>query len=338
MPTVRPAALHLLALALLSALAASLIAPSATASCGSSSCPLDLHALGLTSSSPFVLDLSFQYIHQDRLMHGTAPGYFGEVATDHNEVSTINRLTTLQGSYLVTPRLQVTATLPFVSRSHEHIAVDAGGTLEQWNFSALGDAAAQARYRVFAGDSAVHNSLWVSAGVKFPTGARHEISRATGAPAEVTIQPGTGSTDVLIGAAWNGGFLHETGLQGLFGSTTVIPYFASVTYRRNGRGTDAYRRGDEVQISVGSEYPLSPRIRLLAQINGRRTSKDDVGATAENPNLTGGRYVFVSPGLRVMLLHGASAYTYVQLPAYQNVNGLQLTSRVNYVVGIQQRF
>jgi hypothetical protein len=46
----------------------------------------------------------------------------------------------------------------------------------------------------------------------------------------------------------------------------------------------------------------------------------------------------VSPGLRVLLPHRASAYGYVQLPAYENVNGLQLTSRVNYVIGIQQRF
>ncbi len=322
----------------IAAIAALLVAPSTIASCGSSSCPLELHGLDLTTSTPFVLDLSFQYIHQDRLMHGTRPGHFGEVPTDHNELSTINRLTTLQASYLVTPRLQVTAIAPFVSRSHEHLAADAGGTLEQWSFSALGDAAAQARYGVFISNTPKHQSLWVSAGVKFPTGARHELSRSNGEPAEVTIQPGSGSTDFSAGLTWNSGFLHDTGLPGILGTTTVIPYFASVTYRRNGRGTDFYRRGDELQISVGSEYPLSNRIDVLAQLNARQQSKDFAGSTGEDPNLTGGRYLFVSPGLRLILPGHASAYGYVQLPVYQNVNGLQLTSRVNYIVGIQQRY
>lgn len=307
------------------------------ASCGSSSCPLDLHALGLTTASPFVLDLSLQSITQNRLMHGTSAGYFGEVPDDHHEVSTVNRLATLQGSYLVNPRLQVSATLPFVSRRHEHIAAESGA-VEQWNFSALGDVAAQARYEVFQSHSSAPNQLWISAGLKFPTGARHEVSATNGAPAEVTIQPGTGSTDILLGASWNGGFLHDTGLPGLLGNTTVIPYFASVNYRRNGRGTDSYRKGNELQLSVGSEYPLSDRVHVLGQINARQASKDFVGSTDEDPNLTGGKYVFVSPGLRVMIGRGASAYGYVQVPVYQNVNGLQLTSRVNYMIGIQQRF
>ena len=53
---------------------------------------------------------------------------------------------------------------------------------------------------------------------------------------------------------------------------------------------------------------------------------------------TGGTFVYASPGLRIQLPRGSSLYGYVQLPLYQRVNGLQLTSRVNYLGGIQQRF
>src|SRR5258707_13444500 len=91
-------------------------APNAYGSCGSSSCPLDLHAPGLTDTARLVFDLSFQYIDQDRLRHQR-----GNFAIEHNELRTINRLTTLQISSLVTPRLQLSITAPYVSRTHEHI-------------------------------------------------------------------------------------------------------------------------------------------------------------------------------------------------------------------------
>jgi hypothetical protein len=73
-------------------------------------------------------------------------------------------------------------------------------------------------------------------------------------------------------------------------------------------------------------------------LNGRFASKDDVGATNENRNLTGGRYLYLSPGLRVAMSHRTSIYGFVQLPLYQHVNGIQLTSKANYVAGIRRSF
>jgi hypothetical protein len=36
--------------------------------------------------------------------------------------------------------------------------------------------------------------------------------------------------------------------------------------------------------------------------------------------------------------HGTSIYGFVQLPIYQHVNGIQLTSKANYVAGIRKSF
>jgi hypothetical protein len=180
-------------------------APNVYGSCGSSSCPLDLHALGLTDSSRLVFDLSFQYIDQDHLRHQR-----GNFEIEHDELRTINRLTTLQISSLITPRLQLSVTAPYVSRTHEHVE-RASGSFEQWRFGAFGDAALQARYRVFRADGPAGGSLWLSAGAKLATGARHEQSLGDHPEeAEGTIQPGTGSTDVLLGATWQGGLLRDT--------------------------------------------------------------------------------------------------------------------------------
>jgi hypothetical protein len=124
----------------------------------------------------------------------------------------------------------------------------------------------------------------------------------------------------------------------MLGNTTLIPYFASITYRRNGRGTLDYRRGDEVQLSAGSEYPLRQSIHVNGQVNLRHSGKDEVGSTIENPLVTGGTWLYLSPGIRFLTGSKLSAYGYVQIPLVQRVNGVQLTSRANYLVGIQQRF
>jgi hypothetical protein len=307
------------------------LAPRTFASCGSSSCPIDLHALGLTDASALVADLSFQYIRQDRL-RGHVP------ETEHHELQSINRVATLTLSYRATPSLQFIATAPYISRSHDHVEL-ASGDLESWRFHDLGDASLQARWRAYRAESPVGSSLWLSGGVKFPTGSAHEASRGDDPEeAEVPLQPGSGSTDLLLGATWQSGILRETPLQGMMGNTTLIPLFASVSYRRNGSGTHRYRIGNELQLSAGSEYPLTPKVHLLGQVNVRHRAKDSVGDTEENPDLTGGTFVYLSPGIRISVTRSLSAYGYVQLPVMQDVNGTQLTSRVNYLVGVQQRF
>src|SRR3954465_3831821 len=122
----------------------------ARASCGSSSCPIDLHALqfGEGKSS---LDLSFQYIDQDQPRIGSRRAHIGTILSDHDEIRTINRLAALQMNYSLNERFQVGVTLPYVSRSHEHFDEE-NARIERWNFADVGDAAVQARLRLFVSD------------------------------------------------------------------------------------------------------------------------------------------------------------------------------------------
>jgi len=314
----------------------SLTSPDAFASCGSSSCPIDLHALQFGDAGKFSLDLSFQYIDQDQPRIGSRRARIGEIASDHDEIRTINRLATLQLNYSASERFQIAVTLPYVSRSHEHFDEE-NARVERWNFADAGDAAVQARLRLFSSTQPAHSSLWLTGGVKLPTGSKRETG-STGEDAEVTIAPGTGSTDLLLGVTYQSGLLRNTTLAGELGHTTLIPFFVALNGRVNGSGTHDYRRGHEVQLNAGTEYPLTATIHLLGQVNGRMLGKDDVGRTDENRDLTGGRYVYLSPGLRVLLRSKTSVYGFVQLPVYQHVNGLQLTSKANYLAGIRKSF
>jgi len=313
----------------------SIAAGDAAGSCGSASCPIDLHALQ-SDAGRFSLDLSFQYIDQDQPRIGTRRARIGEIASDHDEIRTINRLTSLQLSYGLSDRLQLALTLPYVARSHEHFD-EATAQIERWNFGNLGDAVLQGRFRLLTLDGPAYSSLWLTGGAKFATGSRRETG-SNSENAEVTIAPGTGSTDVLFGVTYQSAVLRNTSLEGMLGHTTAIPYFIALNARVNGRGTNDYRRGQEVQLNAGTEYPITKTIHLLGQINGRLLSKDDVGETNENRDLTGGRYLYLSPGLRMMIGHGTSLYGFVQVPVYQHVNGLQLTSKANYVGGVHKSF
>jgi hypothetical protein len=297
------------------------------ASCGSSSCPIELNAL--QDFGRYSLDLSYQYIDQDQ-PHGSG------VNPEHREIQTINRLATLLFSYSPSTRLQFSISAPYVSRTHKHFDNESQ-EVESWNFSDFGDAVVQARTRLFISENAPHSSLWLSAGAKLPTGTRHESSD-NGEDAEVTITPGSGSTDMLLGVTYLSGFTRNTSLEGPLGHNTLIPWFAAVSYRIAGRGTHDYRKGNEVQLNAGSEFPLTANVHLLGQLNARMTSKDGPGTTGEDRDFTGGRYVYASPGVRALFGRGASAYAFVQLPLYQHVNGLQLTSKANYVIGVREQF
>jgi hypothetical protein len=296
------------------------IAFSAGASCGSSSCPIDLNALNAPIAGQLGVDLSFQYVNQDRRIGKAFAG-------DHDEIRTTNRITTAALAYAVSRDLQLSVSVPWISRSHTHL--DAA-VPESWSLNSLGDIALQSRYRLIADSRATAGGLWAIAGVKLPTGV-HDLRNANGEVAEVTLQPGSGTTDGIVGLSWQSGTRHASAISGALGNVTVVPFFASATYQFRHGGVDGYRIGNELQINSGVGYPLSPIAVGLLQINGRIRERD------HGDEFTGGTVVYASPGIRFDV-RGAGLYAIVQIPVYEHMNALQLASHENVVFGIQHRF
>jgi hypothetical protein len=305
------------------------LAGGAFASCGSATCPMDPQSLNLPLPRQFTLDVSFQYIDQDQVRIGRRRGEVGEIPSSHDEVETVNRAVGLLANYAPSDRLVLSAVIPFVSRYHRHLEEESASA-ETWHIQDLGDAAVSVRYRL-------GTKFWATGGIELPTGARRPTND-DGEVAEPTLAPGSGSIDLI------GGLVYQTQLavpslsRGPLGSASVMPFFAGATYRRNGRGTEDYRQGDELLVNAGVNYPLFARLQVLAQVNADFRGRDDVGSTHEDPSHTGRTSVFVSPGVRVGLPGGVAAYWLVQIPVYQRVNGIQLTAGSNLVGGIQARF
>lgn len=301
--------------------------PDLLASCGSAMCPMDPQSMNVPLPRQFTLDFSFQYIDQENVRIGRHGGTVGEIPSSHDEVQTLNRAAGFLANYATSEDLVFSAFVLFVSRYHAHREET---VKETWRFDDLGDVLVTGRYRLLP-------RLWATAGIELPTGKRRP-SNAEGEIAEPTLAPGSGSIDAL------GGFVFQTQLpvpslsRGILGNEAVMPFFAGATFRRNGRGTDDYRQGDELLVNAGVLYPLFAKLQVIAQVNVDFRGKDDVGDTDEDRNHTGRTSVYLSPGIRVGLPGGLAAYWMVQVPMYQRVNGIQLTSDYNLVGGVQARF
>jgi len=73
-------------------------------------------------------------------------------------------------------------------------------------------------------------------------------------------------------------------------------------------------------------------LQMNALFRGR-----DAGAQAE-PEDSGGKSLFLSPGVSVGFTKDVRAYGFLQIPLYQYVNGVQLVANRAIIVGLSSRF
>ena len=302
---------------------------SAEASCGSASCPLNSHRY--LGAGVFRLSLSHEYINQDLIYFGSSRSTVGALRYDHDEVQTINDRTIGQFQVGLSDRLAFTVEVPIVGRRHSHILHDiSGDRAESWNLRGLGDIVLSAQYALLLPHSEFSPYVSVVGGIKAPTGLTH-MKNGEGEEAEVTIQPGTGSTDGIAGLYYRQTVASVPMVSGEFGS---LPVIAGLSYQFNGDGTNGWRFGNTLLAHIGTSYQFSPIANFTLQVNGRFQGFADVGATGEPRENTGGTWIFASPGLNLQLNETFSAFGVLQIPIYQNVHGIQQSARLNVQFGV----
>src|SRR6185295_1523771 len=160
-------------------------------------------------------------------------------------------------------------------------------------------------------------------GLKLPTGQR-DVRNADGDLAERTLQPGTGTTDLLAGA-----YFSRT-----LGSGQS--WFADLLVQQPLNSRDNFKPGTRVSFDAGYRWEATERLALMLQLNLLHKARDQ-GSDAE-PEDSGGRTVALSPGVSYVLAKNVQLYGFVQLPLYQYVNGVQLTADWAIAAGISTRF
>ena len=246
----------------------------------------------------------------------------GEI-NEHDEIKTLNQNFIASLSHAFSPSLNLALQVPLVSRDHSHVFNDdvSGPEPESWEFTRLGDVRVLAHWRLDEAQSTHDRAYGLIGGIKLPTGAI-DVRNSAGEAAERSLQPGSGSTDVIAG-----GFI--SGHLALASWHTQMRWQHAVSERQG------YQPGDHVSLDAGMSYPMGA-VQALAQIN-LLWRGHDTGANAE-PTDSGGKYVYFSPGAAVPLGKDAQIYGLVQLPLVQNVRGTQLTADWAATLGLTRRF
>ena len=295
------------------------------AACGSAFCSVntDWASQGEWTEHGGKLDLRYEFIDQHQPRHGAEAVGVGEVPQHHDEVSTINRNWIAQFDYNFNANWGVSASVPYFVRDHEHIHNHMGGQeTEQWHMDELGDTRVLGRYQ-FSLNSEAPSALGFSLGLKLPTG-KDDVVNDDGEAAERMLQPGSGTTDILAGVFYN----------------RLVPGIGAVFVQARMESAldskDQYRPGNRYFVDVGVRYPLSGSISLQAQLNALVKSRD-YGVNAE-PDESGGKYLYFTPGVSFAVSRALQFYAFAQLPIYQYVNGVQLTSHWGALAGASLRF
>lgn len=296
----------------------------AMASCGSAFCSVntDWNAQTLWTENATQLDVRMEYINQDQLRAGrdkaTASGEVGE----HDEIETRNRNFIATLSHAVSSTVSLTLSVPVVSRDHSHYHNDEDGPeLESWDFTKFGDVRASAYWRLDEAQSPYDTAYGLVGGVKLPTGSTDQHN-ADGETAERSLQPGTGSTDLIVGGFASGRW-EQAG------------WFSQLRWQHAVSERQGFEPGDVVNLDMGMSYPMGT-VQALAQINMLWRGQDS-GVNAE-PAESGGTFIYFAPGLLVPLGPDVQLYGLIQLPLLQDVRGTQLTADWAASLGLTVRF
>ncbi|MFC5549178.1 hypothetical protein [Massilia aerilata] len=310
------------------AIAVAFILPGAAfASCGSAFCTVNTnwtsHSALIEAGSSF--DLHYEYIDQDQAFSGGDKVAVGQIPHHHDEVETVNRnlMTTYSHGFGNGWGLSISAALG--DRDHAHIHNHHGAALtNEWKFTELGDVRLLARYQYAAtGDAMNPGRAGIVIGLKLPTG-HFTVENAESERAERSLQPGTGTTDLIVGS-----YFHQRC------TADDASWFVQGQYQRALNSRDGYKAGAQFSTDLGYRKGVGERLGLLAQLNFVHKARDS-GVNAE-PADSGGRYLFLSPGLSYTFSERLQAYGFFQQPVLRHVNGVQLTADRALMFGVSGR-
>lgn len=324
------------------AIAAGLSFPTFALACASCGCTLDTdwESMGISGEPGFKFDLRYDYLNQDQLRSGTStitPAAASQLSSNGNpqEVEKFTKTNSLVATldYSNSPDWGINIQIPYLRRSHSTLGTTSdgftagsGGGQYDSNTSSVGDLKVIGRYQGLDQDH--HAGLLF--GFKLPTGSHTLTGTSTdvSAPGPVAIdrglQPGTGTTDLILGAYY----------ANTYGESWQ--YFAQGLYQTALNSKDDYKPGNLVNLNFGVRYSDFESFAPLLQLNIKHAAHD-TGANADTVS-TGGTLVYLTPGAVVPINARASVYGMLQLPVYQNVRGVQLSPRYVASVGVHLSF
>ena len=301
--------------------------PLSALACSSCGCSLnsDWSTQGHASEPGLRMDFRFDYFNQDQLRSGTGTVDRGAITLPTNleiQQTTVNRNYNLTLDYTANRDWGVSVLIPYFDRFHTTIA-DGDTDISESKTSSLGDVRVLGRYQGFSSG----HGFGIQFGLKLPTGSYDANFRSGPQEGELLdrgLQPGTGTTDLLVGAYQFGALSRDW------------DYFAQALIQQPLNSKDQFRPGTGINVNLGVRYVAFEGFTPHLQINAR-AEKRESGAEADVDN-SGATLVYLSPGVTVPLSDKIHVYGFFQLPVYQRVTGYQLEPRYTVSAGVHYAF
>ncbi len=318
------------------------LSSSAAFACASCGCSInsDWGAQGLSDTSGWTVDLRYDYLNQNQLRSGRKTISASDAAATTIQPSgnpaeveqyTRNRYVTATLDYSEGSNWGVSLSLPFIHRSHSTLGSGSdGSTFDPANGaytssgSGLGDVRVVGRWFGFSD----RHDFGIQLGLKLPTGKKDQIGDDGVTAVDPGLQRGTGTTDLIVGAYYFG----EIGSD--WGYFTQGTYQSALNHSLMRAGS--YKPGDSFNLSVGARYRGWASFVPAVQLNARH-AKTDSGDAADT-FATGGTLLYLTLGGMLPMTEKFAPYVNVQLPVYQNVNGIQLAPKYVASVGVKYAF
>lgn len=229
----------------------------------------------------------------------------------------------IKTDYTLNQKWAFSAILPLVYHSRKTFS-------ETQNSIGIGDLSLLTQYKLLTSET---QKLSISSGIKIPTGKVNHLGSS-----QIILSPdmqsGSGSFDLLLRGAYSK-------------SDFLLPFMtglASVIYRKNGTNDSFGKRdnfngrsfafGDEVIANVGVSYLSTLASGFLIPdlgIKVRWGSKNKEQGV-DSPN-SGGQWLSLPLGLSFVADDKKSIRLYTEIPVYQNLSGLQITT--DFTFGVQ---
>ncbi|MFQ5799426.1 MAG: hypothetical protein ACE5H0_12160 [Bacteroidota bacterium] len=281
-----------------------------------------LGTLELGSSPPNTLqfNVTYEYTFRDRFYLGNDrvddPTVYGQARRDQAIHSVL-----LETAYGLSRRVSVSSVLSFTRRGLDRTSsAPGGGVTTSLNNSGLSDGVFLVKYSIVPLGLISQREVALGGGVKVPLGS-YDKTQLNRVVFPFDMQQGTGSWDGILWGYFYQGFL-----------PTRVHLFANALHRFTGTNRVGYKFGNEIFATVGVSYRTPRYLDFSLQGRYRHLQADELGGA---PLLnTGGDWLYLVPTVNVNPANDVSVRLFSQLPVYQSVTGIQLTTTYTLGLGV----
>jgi len=287
--------------------------------CSPSTTPVSALQSGPAASRSVDVGVYYEYFRLRGNLQGTS-----DVPDPQERLSELH-IANFAIGYTPFSRLGFRAILPIARRSREQtLSTPTLRRRDELIGSGLSDLSLLAQGRVLPLRGIRPFDVSVGVGAKIPTGGNRQ--EANGVLLPLDLQPGTGATDLLLTS------------YGQFYGWSGWNVFAGHVWRVTGTNGEGYRFGNELQVFGGAIRTLSQRWSFTLETRYRHATADHRNFGTRVPS-TGNDRVYLAPGAAIRLgTRGPSLLASVLIPAYEQVRGTQLGTRVGLNLALQTRF